>query len=227
MQQRFSGRGAAGSRSRNTERVFTEIYLQNRWGGRDSVSGTGSDLEQTRVIVGELRVLLRELAISTMLDIPCGDFHWMKTVDLRDIDYCGADIVADLVRRNAERYGRDGLRFEALDVMNDTLPDVDLVLCRDCLVHFSFADALDALANICRSRSTYLLATTFTSRGDNVDIVTGRWRVLNLERAPFLLPGPLRTIHEGCTQGDGAYADKALGLWRIADVRDSLGRQSA
>ena len=28
-----------------------------------------------------------------MLDIPCGDFYWMKEVDLKDIEYDSQDIV--------------------------------------------------------------------------------------------------------------------------------------
>ena len=36
--------------------------------------------------------------------------------------------------------------------------------------------------------------------------------------APFHLPAPEGLLVEGCLEGGGAYADKALGLWRIADL---------
>jgi hypothetical protein len=29
---------------------------------------------------------------------------------------------------------------------------------------------------------------------------------------------PQRVLVEGCTENGGAYADKALGLWRVADL---------
>src|SRR5437660_1775959 len=35
---------------------------------------------------------------------------------------------------------------------------------------------------------------------------------------PVALPEPLEVIVEGCTEVGGAYADKALGLWRVADL---------
>jgi Methyltransferase domain. len=146
----------------------------------------------------------------------------MKSVDLNNIDYTGADIVEELVRKNQERYAKDGVRFQCANMVEDALPRVDLVFCRDCLVHFSFADAFSALESVCNSQSEYLLTTTFTGKRDNRDIVTGQWRVINLELAPFELPKPLKTIDEGCTQHDGAYEDKALGLWRIADIRERL-----
>jgi len=213
-------------KSKNVEQVFTDIYRSNAWGGKDSVSGQGSDVYQTRIIIKELSVVFRDYGVSTMLDIPCGDFHWMKNVDLIDIDYTGADIVNDLIEKNTEQYGRDGLRFQKLDLIKDRLPKADLIFCRDCLVHLSFEDIICALHNICDSQSRYLLTTTFSGRTKNQNIVTGEWRTLNLEIAPFMLPRPLKLINEGCTEGAGAYSDKALGLWSIADIQESLTRRS-
>jgi hypothetical protein len=97
-------------------------------------------------------------------------------------------------------------------------PAADLLLCRDCLVHLSFADIDKALRNIRRSSLAYLLTTTFPAESVNADIVTGDWRPLNLQAAPFNLPTPVELINEGCTEGDGAFADKSLGLWRIRDL---------
>ena len=208
--------------SLDTEEVFTKIYKGNRWGGERSVSGTGSDEDQTRMIPKELSTMIDEFGISTMLDIPCGDFYWMKNVDLSKIDYTGADIVKELVDKNSEEYGGGSIRFQHMDLVKDKLPNVDLIFCRDCLVHFSFTDIFLALENVCNSQSEYLLTTTFTDRRENDDIATGQWRTLNLEVSPFGLPSPLGIILEKCTEGDGVYKDKALGLWRISDIRKSL-----
>jgi hypothetical protein len=205
-------------KSKNTEDVFTDIYRENKWGGKYSVSGPGSDDYQTRIIAQKLPALLNEFNISTVLDIPCGDFLWMKSVDLKRVHYTGADIVKDLIQTNKERYEGNNIHFQNLDLIRDKLPTVDLIFCRDCLVHLSYEDILLALQNIRKSQSEYLLATTFTDRKNNDDILTGQWRALNLEVAPFMLPKPLMIINEGCTEGEGAFEDKALGLWRIADL---------
>jgi hypothetical protein len=197
--------------------VFRGIYSNNAWGSAVSHSGTGSDLEQTAVIRAVLPGLLGELGVASMLDVPCGDFHWMREVGL-DVDYTGGDVVPDLIAANQERYGNAQRRFRIIDIANDTLPTVDLVFCRDLLVHFSFDDALRAISNLKYSGSTWLLTTTFSERRENLDIATGQWRALNLERAPFNFPPPRRLINEQCSEYGDDWADKSLGLWRLGDL---------
>jgi hypothetical protein len=93
-----------------------------------------------------------------------------------------------------------------------------VVLCRDGLVHLGYAQIFRAFANLRRSGCTYLLATTFLELDANAEIDTGDWRPLSLCLPPFALPEPLEVIVEDWTADDGAYADKALGLWRVADL---------
>ena len=212
-------------RKKSTLDVFTDIYKTNAWGGKDSASGPGSDAHQTETIALELQLLLRNLKISSILDIPCGDFHWMKNVDLGKIEYIGADIVHEIVQINNKKYANKGINFQQLNLIQDKLPKVDLVFCRDCLVHLSFSDTLMALCNICKSYSKFLLTTTFTDRKENCDIITGQWHPLNLEREPFSLPQPIKLINERCTEGKGAYKDKCLGLWEIAEINESITRR--
>ena len=158
----------------NTEQVFTDIYNNNGWGGQVSVSGPGSDPHQSRIIVRELPILFKDLSIKTMLDIPCGDFNWMNNVNLDGTDYIGADIVNELIKKNIEQFKKNDVRFLKLNLLTDELPRVDLIFCRDCLVHFPVKDIFNALGNIYTSRSEYLLTTTFTERTENQDIETGQ-----------------------------------------------------
>jgi GT2 family glycosyltransferase len=200
--------------------LFTRVYDGNYWGNAQSRSGSGSDLSQTAQIRVQIPALIRDLRIESILDIPCGDFFWMKECDLGiETDYIGADIVPGITADLNGRYGTALRRFMVLDLTKDPLPKVDLVLCRDVLVHFSFAHIRSALANLKRSGSTYLLTTTFTARSENLDIATGGdWRPLNLQIAPFAFPKPLRLINEGCTEYHNEFTDKSLGLWRLADL---------
>ena len=114
------------------------------------------------------------------------------------------------------------MHFKVLSLLKDVLPKVDIILCRDCLVHFSYKDIFTAINNICRNDSKYLLTTTFPLRIANRDITTGEWRVINLCASPFNFPVPLRIINEHCTEGNGIYSDKSLALWRINDIRHML-----
>ncbi|MFC1833681.1 class I SAM-dependent methyltransferase [Thermodesulfobacteriota bacterium] len=202
----------------STEEIFTDIFRGRKFGGRDSVSGPGSDLYQTRIIIKELPVLFRTLGISTVPDIPCGYFNWMSSCDLDDVIYIGADIVEELVQSNKRQWSRSNVSFQKLNLISEELLKSGLVFCRDCLVHLCFKDILGALTNVCRSEAEYLLTTTFPSQEENRDIVTGDWRPLNLQRPPFNLPEPVRVINERYAGSNGKYADKSLGLWRIHDI---------
>jgi len=196
--------------------AFTHIHDTNLWAGR-SVSGVGSAADETAVLRRAIPELLQTLGASSLLDVPCGDFSWLSMVDLGALEYTGADIVLPLVLKNAATYPHPRRRFVQLDLTSDPLPRADVVLCRDCLVHLSHANVLKSLANLRRSGSAYLLTTTFLDNEVNDDIENGDWRLLNLQRPPFDLPEPLAVIIEGCREGGGAYADKALALWRVTD----------
>jgi hypothetical protein len=215
---RYRGRRLAG---RSAEDVFTEIWSGNGWNGSASVSGTGSDLEQTARVAAALPGLLREHGVGSLLDVPCGDFHWMQRVDLAGVRYVGGDVVRELVEAN-RRYEAENISFLHLDLLAGPLPRADLVLCRDCLVHFSFADVCRALRTIAASECRLLLTTTYPHLERQEDIRTGQWRPLNLQRAPFGLPAPLAVLEEGCTEAGGQFGDKSLGLWRIDDLRACL-----
>jgi len=199
--------------------VFKEIMQKNTWNGNESLSGPGSSLTQTKYIRQQLPKLFKKYKITTLLDIPCGDFYWMNKTDLRDIKkYTGGDIVEDLIVSNKKHFASKTKSFRVLNIINDKLPTVDMVLVRDCLVHFSYKDIQKAIKNLKKSKSTYLLTTTFTEGKSNEDIITGYWRPLNLQKVPFHFPKPLLLINEKCTEEDGKYADKSLGLWKIKDL---------
>jgi hypothetical protein len=159
--------------------------------------------------------------VRTILDAPCGDFNWMRDVLAeRDVFYTGVDIVDELIARNIQAHRTPRCRFMCGDMTRIDLPEADLVLCRDGLVHLSFADARAAIRNLRRSRSRYLLVTTFIDRSKNEDVPTGGWRTLNLEAPPFSFPSPLALVDERCTHTGGIYRDKRLGLWELASLEE-------
>jgi SAM-dependent methyltransferase len=192
---------------------FEYIFKNNSWYGKESKSGAGSDLEQTKTIIEKLPALFSKFQITSVLDVPCGDFNWMRKVNLNGIQYTGADVVDGLIANNSKQYNSESIKFVTLDIINDKLPDADLLLCRDCLVHFSFEDINKVLANLKRSNIEYLLTTSFTERKENTDIETGDWRTLNLQLPPFNFPEPLYSISENCTEDNMKYTDKSLLLW--------------
>jgi glycosyltransferase involved in cell wall biosynthesis len=205
---------------RTARQRFTRIYDGNLFHGEESRSGEGSSLAQTEHVRQELPLLLSELGVRTVVDAPCGDFNWLQHTPL-DLDlYIGADIVDELISKNNHRHGTPQRQFLCADLIRDPLPRADLILCRDCLVHLNFEDTWQVLRNFQRSGAKYLLTTTFTERKTNKDLgPQDVWRTLNLQLPPFNLPPPMRLINERCTESDGAYTDKCLGLWRLQELQ--------
>ena len=191
---------------------FSEIYQDNLWGDPESVSGRGSTLARTVTIRKELPVLLRSIGAQSLLDAPCGDFNWMRLVDLGEIRYIGVDVVAELINRNRQLYGGPGKDFVVADVTRDPLAHSDAILCRDCFIHLSFKDIQRTLTNFKESASQFLLATTHVNVFENRDVYSGGWRNINLQLAPFNFPKPLELLVEDGESG------KCLGLWKLSNI---------
>lgn len=201
------------------QEIFTKTYESNWWGDNESVSGTGSNLKQTELIRLNLPSLLKLLQVKTFLDAACGDFYWMKEIDLSFLDmYIGVDIVPNLIKRNRERYMHNNRSFKLLNIAFDPLPKADLIFCRDCLVHLEFADCIKVLKNFKKSGAKYLLISTFTRNQPNAELSETGWRTLNMQKPPFNFPQPFMMLNEDCSEGEGAYHDKSLGLWRLDDI---------
>jgi hypothetical protein len=209
----------ATSRGRHLDRIFSRIHAGNLWGERESVSGPGSSLAETAALRAGLPELLRDLGARTLTDAPCGDGLWISRTDLGLERYLGVDIVPELIARNQKALGGEGRSFAVCDLTRDPLPRADVILCRDCWIHFSYFYVFRALANFQRSGSTYLLATTYRGLSENRDILTGQWRPLDLELPPFSFPPPLRRLHEKDCEVDGLQLERGLGLWRLSDLR--------
>ena len=195
--------------------VFGTIYNNRSWGEGESISGPGSSLHETRYLRHELPILLEEYKIKSILDLPCGDFNWMKEIDLSNYDYIGADIVPELIDFNKLRFPE--VNFMVMNLLEDDLPKVDLIICRDCLFHFPFNKIKEALANFKKSGSKYLLTTSHAWRTFPAkDIEFGDFRKINLQREPINLVRPVDFIIEA--NGEHMQQDRCMMLWRCEDL---------
>ena len=180
----------------STKRRFEEIYKANFWSSEESISGPGSQLDQTETIRKELPLIFKELNIQSLLDIPCGDFHWMKLLDLKGIKYIGSDIVTELIEKNKMHFRKENVEFMVLDLIQDKLPMTNAVLVRDCFIHLSETQIVEALKNIKRSGIKYLITNNFPDFGPNFNIKTGMFRKVNLSAFPYVLGKPMFEIEE-------------------------------
>lgn len=202
----------------NKEDVFEKIYDSNFWGSDESKSGPGSQIESTESVRESLPKLFEKYNIKSVLDAPCGDYNWMKTVEKNGIKYIGGDIVPKIVRANNKNYKDENTSFKVIDITSDEIPQVDLIICRDCLQHLSQKNAKKALKNFKESGSKYLLVTNYPWTLENYDIKNGDFCPLNLCETPFGLPlNPTEKIKESHAEGRNC-SDKYLYLYKLDDI---------
>ena len=196
--------------NKKIEDIFEDIIFNKRWSKKD-LCGPGSSISYTEKLRGQLPDLLHRYKISSMFDIPCGDFSWMQYVNLEGIEYLGGDIVEKLIETNKKNYPK--YNFKKIDIINDSLPDSDLIFVKDCLLHLSNMHIKKTLQNICRSNIKFLLMTNWLEDYDNFrDIETGQGRLLNFLVEPYNFPLPLDIIVE-------KNPKISLNLWKIDDLR--------
>ncbi|MCK9556267.1 glycosyltransferase [bacterium] len=207
----------------NTEEIFTKIYQHNKWRGTESKSGKGSDSIQTSELISALPAFFKKWGLKIIVDAACGDWNWMSKIipNIEFDKYTGIDIVGDLIQNNNKNFTNDKIQFKQKNIILYPLEEkADVILSRDTLNHFSDKDALNALDHFIHSGTTYILITNFGKHRENTDIMTGNWRPICFENAPFNFPEPLDRIMENCTEKDssGSYEDKHLALWKLEDI---------
>lgn len=201
---------------------FSTIYSKRLWTSKESISGTGSTLENTIELREKLPSLISKYNIKSIVDAPCGDFNWFKEIifDL-EINYIGVDIVEELIRENIKRYSCHNINFKAGNICKDRLPSCDLLIVRDCLFHLSHNDINEFLLNISHLDYKYLMTTSFNTDDnfENSDIVSASFRVIDIFKSPyhFTKSKALNIINEDLLNGN-----KKLILFHKDDVPKEL-----
>jgi SAM-dependent methyltransferase len=174
---------------------------------QESRSGPQSTLAATAALRAELGPLLRSLGIRSLLDAGCGDFNWMREVDLAGVQfYAGYDIVPEVIARNQQLYGdRRGHFFAVGDIAQTPLAACDAILCRHVMGEMPEEEAVRALANFRASGARYLIASTRALTHGNATPQR------DLLHPPFGLSMPLRLLADS----DGSV----LGVWDLQAAR--------
>jgi hypothetical protein len=206
----------------SAEQIFTTIYKYKLWGNDESISGPGSSLKYTENLRKELPKIVGDYSIKSIFDAPCGDFYWMKHV-LRDIDvdYIGGDIVRPLIASLNAKHKSARTKFIQVDIIKDEFPEVDLMICRDCLPHLSFQEAKKVLENFMASGTQFLLTTTHDNKdgSPNADIEVGGFRLIDLFSSPYCFPAnPLAWIDDWIPP----HPKRQLCLWNKEQVGEAV-----
>lgn len=200
------------SHNESEEEIFERIFRKNLWQSLESVSGKGSEIIATQDILSNLPILLQKYNIKTILDAPCGDFNWIKHLAYKFDKYIGIDIVEEIIANN-KQYENNNTIFNVGNILNCYIPNVDLILCRDCFIHFTYKQIYASIKNFKKSQAKFILLTTYDI-DTNHDIPTGQYRKINLLIPPLNFPKPLEVIRE-YPSNDNKY----LALWKLEDLQ--------
>jgi SAM-dependent methyltransferase len=188
LRRKFGGRAAA----------FRAIYRLAYWNAgasQESVSGPGSTLAFTESLRGWIGDVIRRRQIRSVFDAACGDFNWMRLVDLHGASYLGVDIVPELIAAVSARHAAPDRCFEAMDIVESPVGAFDLILCRDCLIHLPTEDVREVLQNFSRGGGRFALITTSPGLRENIHLGrAGGWRPVNLRLPPYSLCEPLESF---------------------------------
>lgn len=197
---------------KNIEKVFTTIYDNNQWNSLESKSGPGSEVKNNLKLLDILKNFVAEHQIKSILDLGCGDFNWMRHFDFNLIEtYLGIDVVDSEIQNNNDNYSSSKIKFEHNNIIDYQIKQFDIIICKDVLVHLSYNDSLQILDNIKKSKSKFLLSTSFENF-INKDIVAGHWRPINLIDEPFNLGDP-SIYYPNIENRNDEYNNKGIGIW--------------
>ncbi len=185
-----------------------KMAFESGWqsGGAETNCGIGSTMAATSRLRRWLPSILNRYSIRSINDAGCGDAQWYSSMNLRNVDYLGVDVV----RYDSWNWNSDSSsqQFKCADICKTVLRKCDLTICRDVLIHLPNSMASKALRNM-KASSKYLLASSFeTACNSERHIELGEFARLNLEIEPFDLGVPVLKIHE-------KFRGKYLGLWQL------------
>ena len=197
------------------EKVFFNKYYNPKYTWCRTNRGpscVGSDNYTTQILRSKLPILIKKYKIKSILDAGCGDFYWMKKINLRRINYYGLDIVSKLIEKNKKLYSKKNVTFFKSNIVKDKLPKVDLIICRDVLTRSSEKNNILILKNFVRSKSKYLLTTFYPDTKENINIISGGFHKINVLLKPYYFKKPFLSFKE-----KGKW-QKYMGLWHIAEI---------
>ena len=207
-------------------KYFDKIYEAEVWsfpdwegstGGLGVKSGFGSTLHQTAQIRPYLDMVIESYGIKAIIDVPCGDMHWMPYVGvIGDSNFCyfGGDVSQIMIEEQREKFSHvDTMRFDVVDVISDGLAGVEgvsetlscavhrggsvLLFMRHLQFHLTIEENLSVLHHIefisNNSAVKYVVLSTYLRGNENdEDYLLASGHKINLFQWPYCLHDPLQ-----------------------------------
>ena len=159
-------------------RAFAEFGMVEKAAKRrESASGPGSGLAAAERALDLVRRTILTNDVRSVLDLGCGDWHWMRGLGLPDlgqglsVSYEGWDASESLINSLSLEYGTDHITFKVRDINSTSLPEVDQIIARDVLFHLESMAATRLLGEI-RRWCRLFISTSFLGIRENGNIAS-------------------------------------------------------
>lgn len=185
-----------------TEEVFTDIYSNNRWGGRPGTFCSGDGSHEAAIVSPYIAKVTAELdrigaATMTAVDLGCGDYSVGRQLSPACGRYVGVDIVKPLIAHNQTTFASHKVSFQHANVVEDALPDGHICFVRQVLQHLSNHQIAAVVPKLNRFRWCFItehhpspgklrLPNSDKPHGDRIRISQGSG--VFLEEPPFSIP---------------------------------------
>lgn len=198
------------------EEIFSAIYREQRWGkSGDFSSGDGThNPDVVQPYVEAVGKFLRSFPQPpSVVDLGCGDFHVGDQLRSGCGRYIACDVVPALIERNKEKFAAANVDFRCLNIIEDDLPEGDVVFLRQVLQHLDNSQILRVVEKLYRYK--FLVLTEHIPAAANFpanrDKPTGGGTRLPensgvvLTESPFLLKAKSRSVLCATRESIGRY----------------------
>lgn len=160
---------------------FKKIYKEKIWSPDGDLSefysGTGS--HNITIVEPYVRAVIDFLESfkdkQNVVDLGCGDFNVGHQTSSYVNKYIACDIVDELITRNKSIYRDSNVNFKVVNIVDDDLPDGDIVFIRQVLQHLSNADIFKVIPKLYKYK--FLIITEHLPNSPNFtpnkDFVSG------------------------------------------------------
>lgn len=159
--------------------IFNSIYLNSVWGGD---SGAGSRKENTGEYRKFLHSFIKTKEIKTIADLGIGDFQLYNDMGFSnlypDVKLQGYDI-STVVLKRTQVYSNENITFSLGDARK-VKPQVDLVIIKDVMIHWSNKDIDEFCQDLPKSK--YIIVSHDIKGDPNEDIVAGKFRAFDFQK---------------------------------------------
>ncbi len=197
---------------RDLEAAFGRMAEGGLWGCAETLSGPGSTLEACQPILARLPEWIARFNIRSIVDLGCGDFHWMKEAAIPGAEYDGYDVVLEIICWNRLMHGDPHTRFHHADFLEQEILRADLALVKDVFIHLPTELVVLGLSRIRKSGCSFLAATTHSGARRGQEPSPANFAPIDLELPGFGLGVPLDRVEVPRRAGN---PKKYLAFWKL------------